>query len=917
MNNDMKEARKYAEAYRVLRENSIFPPYSVNSDYEMQRILAWTKPIVEERIKSLERLANMAEQMGNYIFAARCYGDIGNLYGNNLHLRGAVTKANQFYEEALNIIVTLGLYNQTYVDDLVGLVRKYCAFLDMTGDFKRRYDLVYNVIAGLEYSKDNRSLSFIAFIGEELLRAVNNNNANEIKYYLNKIYNTWSYYKNLMDRNPILRASICAVTIPNIIVAQGWIAKNDLSGEKTLDEDELEDFIDDEIQNYGEIISDGNYAYTNLIMAKARYLIDVGRYKESSELLDTLALNPFYGGEYEPSKFAIPMRFRIAYQLGDYKECERLLEQAQLDGVLAGGQRWNINYMSDIMGSISEIKRKREDYEGGMRVALKRFDIMRMFIESQYAVLSESYRGALAVSGVATPNDIMGFLPEVPLSANCITAYDASLFYRNLLLESSNMQRRAVYKSGDSALIGDYETYLSLCKELAQTGSVTGRPHEEKIRIENIRARVHNMEADISQRCEGFENLTMRRKVRWKDVERKLGKSDAAIEFVSSPLPDEGDWLYGALIVRKGFKAPVYVPLMKHSALLEAMSPITTARKIETGVNRTYRYSANGKALYHGLWEPLEAYLTDGDRIYYATTGALSTVAFAAIEDSVQTPLCQRYDLLRMSTTAGLVVPRKKSGDRDAGRGYSYALFGDVTYDADSVKAASRRGEWMSLPQSATEINYIDSLCRESASISVRKFEREEASESRLRELAGGSPDVLLLSTHGFYFDPGAASLKKYYFNKGISNDSVPNMGISALLRGGVILSDANAVWNNEDTRPDESDGVLTAQEISELDLSETRLVVLSACETGLGEYTVTEGINGLQRGFKLAGAGSMIMSLWKVNDAAGSLFMRRLHDRMITDGMDRYTAFRDTRRELQEKYPNRPFLWAPFIMLD
>lgn len=293
--------------------------------------------------------------------------------------------------------------------------------------------------------------------------------------------------------------------------------------------------------------------------------------------------------------------------------------------------------------------------------------------------------------------------------------------------------------------------------------------------------------------------------------------------------------------------------------------------------------------------------------------GSLSTLAFSAIEDSTRTTLCQKYDLRLVSST-GQIVKRKKGTKKDDIR---LTLIGDVSYDVDPDKAAKRRGSWRHLDNSIKEISYVDSLASAQRQVISDTITGVNASEERFRSLSGNSPDILLLSTHGFYLDSHAASRHDFYLNKGQTTEENPNEGITPLLRGGIVLSDANTVWNNEGYRKDDTDGILTGEEIASLNLSNTKLLVLAACETGLGEPTITEGINGLQRGFKISGVDSMIMSLWVVNDVAGADFIKRFYERLLVNREDRHTAFRNTQLEMMERYPRKPYFWAPFVMLD
>jgi CHAT domain-containing protein len=133
-----------------------------------------------------------------------------------------------------------------------------------------------------------------------------------------------------------------------------------------------------------------------------------------------------------------------------------------------------------------------------------------------------------------------------------------------------------------------------------------------------------------------------------------------------------------------------------------------------------------------------------------------------------------------------------------------------------------------------------------------------------------------------------------------------------------LILAGAQKAWLGEPIPDNVEDGVLLAEEIATMDLTGTDLVVLSACETGLGEIT-SEGVFGLQRAFKKAGVQTLIMSLWKVDDNATSLFMRTFYKQWL-GGKSKHAAFLDAQaavRECKESDYSNPYYWASFIMLD
>ena len=131
----------------------------------------------------------------------------------------------------------------------------------------------------------------------------------------------------------------------------------------------------------------------------------------------------------------------------------------------------------------------------------------------------------------------------------------------------------------------------------------------------------------------------------------------------------------------------------------------------------------------------------------------------------------------------------------------------------------------------------------------------------------------------------------------------------------GIVLAGANLAWKQGITIEGRQDGILTAEEISLQNLSGTKLVVLSACETGLGDIRGTEGVYGLQRAFKLAGAKYVLMSLWQVPDFQTQELMTAFYYNWLKEGMEIPAAFRAAQAELRKQYPE-PFLWAGFVLL-
>jgi len=187
-----------------------------------------------------------------------------------------------------------------------------------------------------------------------------------------------------------------------------------------------------------------------------------------------------------------------------------------------------------------------------------------------------------------------------------------------------------------------------------------------------------------------------------------------------------------------------------------------------------------------------------------------------------------------------------------------------------------------------------------------------QATEESFKQLSGNSPELLHIATHGFFLED-EKEINRNEFMKTINTDD--RVFRNPLLRSGLLFAGANRAWMNDDIIPDIEDGILTAEEISRLDLSATKLVVLSACKTGLGEVRNSEGVFGLQRAFKLAGVETLVMSLWKVDNTATKDFMIDFYQNLLS-GKTKQESFKKAQQTIRENYKN-PYYWAGFVMMD
>ncbi len=330
------------------------------------------------------------------------------------------------------------------------------------------------------------------------------------------------------------------------------------------------------------------------------------------------------------------------------------------------------------------------------------------------------------------------------------------------------------------------------------------------------------------------------------------------------------------------------------------------------------------------MWDPLAAAVADAGRVVLVPDGALHLVDFSALPSAAGGYLADRPALLaRLGAERDLdAVPAD-----DAGRGL-LALGGadfDLESGGDAGPAALRSGgvacerfrdvKFSALPATRLEVGDVASRWR-ARGLKATELTGADASETRLKQLAP-SCGALHLATHGFFL--GGECARSSSATRGIgglapsdavaASSATPNAA-NALRLAGLALTGANRRGSGAG-----EDGVLTAEEISALDLSGVHEVVLSACDSGVGDIAAGEGVLGLQRAFRIAGARSLVMSLWPVEDAATRAWMDAYYDARLAGGAGVAASVRAADRARlaalrRAKSPTPPHLWAGFIPL-
>ncbi len=320
--------------------------------------------------------------------------------------------------------------------------------------------------------------------------------------------------------------------------------------------------------------------------------------------------------------------------------------------------------------------------------------------------------------------------------------------------------------------------------------------------------------------------------------------------------------------------------------------------------------------------------------MYYSPSGLLHQISFDAIPVSGEKTLVGKYSLQRLSSTGLLADEISKCNFTQKDQ---TLLFGGMQYDLtpeqqrdainkkkrgtaefifsrdssfDWTRSKSTGGSWPYLKGTLEEVNRIGDILQ-SKKRRYQIFSGPQGGEEQLKQLSGNSKDIIHIATHGFFLPLSKTQKTERLQPIHTKNRIDPD---ATFKRSGLLFAGANSTWLGENLAAGLEDGILTAHEISKLNLNKTKLVILSACETGLGDIDDAEGVYGLQRAFKLAGVDNIIMSLWQIPDAQTAELMDLFYSEWLK-GSELRQAFHSAQQSMSKKY--EPYFWGAFVLLQ
>jgi CHAT domain-containing protein/Tfp pilus assembly protein PilF len=658
--------------------------------------------------------------------------------------------------------------------------------------------------------------------------------------------------------------------------------------------------------------------------------------------------------------------------IGDYARAQPLFDRALTIWESSVGSEHPD--MAATLDHLASLRLKTGHREDALVTALRAEAISREHLRLMARTLPEEQALRYAEVRTSTLNLILTLAYGGLDASEASKAWDGIVRSRALVLDEMGARHRAVSGLDDEKVANLYQELQSSSKRLANLSvSGPGEDGSDRYRVLMDAARQSKREAEraLAEQSAAFRREQMREQIGLDDVKQALPRGSALIAYVRyDRLPEQqsesvldpsadasskqersqGNASYLAWILRSDNRDVVSVSVGEAEEIEVLVAHWSealrrSAEQLHADEEADAACHAFGATLRQRIWDPVAQHVGDAERVFVVLDGALHLVSLAALPTDGQHYLVEDGPLLHyLSAERDLV---RLDSETNIGSGL-LALGGpafDETGTGQPWSTGLYRGSrsrcadfktlrFQPLPATLHEAQDVVSLwesSRGTSQVGQAGWEQQaedvvlatgaQANEAVFKEQSPGRR-VLHVATHGFFLGTDCPSAIGQTRGLGglrpvTADTSSQVRGENPLLLSGLALAGAN---HRQSAGPDEEDGILTAEEIAALDLGGVEWAVLSACETGVGTVQSGEGVFGLRRAFEVAGAGSLIMSLWSVEDESARAWMRALYESRLIEGKDTAESVRAaslqvlTNRRSAADLSTSPFYWAGFV---
>ncbi|HPH45516.1 MAG TPA: CHAT domain-containing protein [Chryseolinea sp.] len=584
----------------------------------------------------------------------------------------------------------------------------------------------------------------------------------------------------------------------------------------------------------------------------------------------------------------------VYYQQKNYKKAEDFYNQAK-DLYEKFFSATHPEYVK-VLSKLSKVYYQQKDFKKAKKLIEESLGNYENFIKDYFPALSErekakywntikgdfEFYNTLAFGNLEDFKDLTG------------KVYNYQLLTKALLLSSSIKIRERILNSTDEDLKVQFNNWVQQKEKLTLALSMGPEQLiENEIDPVALQQNVERLEKDLSQKSELFGQSFEDKRIVFDDVKKSLKPNEVAIEMVRYRYFNHDftdSVIYAALYLKPELSRPKAIILKD-------------GQRMESRFFKFYRNAITGKIpdgiSYGVFWKPINDEIGQAATIYLSADGVYNQINLEAIPTPDGRYVIDNSNIVLVSNTKDLYIKKIKS--KVTSNNNTASMFGNPTF----YLSASADSKWTSLPGTEKEVAQLEYILKQKGWTTTEYVEKL-ATEEKVKEL--NSPKVFHIATHGFTRPSQQQTLED-----GLeSNEAMLTQ--NPLMRTGLLLKGAGDLMDKTDYNYNMESGILTAYEAMSLNLDQTDLVVLSACETGLGDLEAGEGVYGLQRAFLVAGAKILVMSMFKVDDDATQKLMVRFYQKWINSNNLRQ-SFIESKKELRTEYPE-PIYWGAFMMI-
>lgn len=676
-------------------------------------------------------------------------------------------------------------------------------------------------------------------------------------------------------------------------------AKNNLATMAIRDGefDLAKDMLLASLSTYQKKYGDDHPLSANTMNNLARVERVLGNYEMAeSYYLKVLNIDEKFFGKKHPDYATTLINIGVLYSdMGREKEAESFyLESSDIRKEVLGERHPEYGSALEHLGLHALALKDKTKAEEYFRKAI---EIQIQQIASIFPILTESEK-EIFYSTVQEDIDRYNYVAFQLLDENpelIKTIFDFQIKTKSILFHSSSTLKKNIQNSHDDDLIELYNNWQSGKKVLAnyyQMGVKQLADHH--INLKESEAEIENMEKLLVQKMSRFKEFLPQENENWQSVSKIITKDEAIIEMVrvrEFKVDNEEDKPVFGFTDFTQYLAIIFLPNQKNGPeFVKLGSEYKTEKEHYSKYKNSILYNVAQVSTFESFWKPIHERIGNASRVKLAPDGIFYKMNPNSFKISDDEYVIDKYYVTYLTSCKDLFLE-----DHNIVVKKTY-LFGNPRFSLSNPNDT----RLIPLPGTESEVNTISTLLKPN-DWNVKSYLGLDASELRLK--SAYNPTILHIATHGFFAD-----------NDNFISSMTPIN--NPLFKSGLFLSGATDAYSNYiqgiPSTPS-NDGVLTAYEAMNLNLSQTQLVVLSACESGLGDVKNGEGVFGLQRAFMVAGARNIITSIFKVGDQTTNELMVLFYEKLIESGsVDQSLMY--AQRKLKETYSDSK-TWGAFLL--